>query len=516
MARLHEYQGKRLLKEKGFAIPRGGPARTPAEARRIAEEIGGPAMVKAQVWVTGRASLGGIRRAETPAAAEAAARDILGLRVGQFTVDTVLVEECLEIQRECYASVIVDDRAQAPLIMFGSRGGTGIEEITQEDPTAVAFMHVDVERGLQDHEARNLVRRTGVHGKLQMQLGEALMRLYDVARTWEARAAEINPLLVVADGSVYAADCRVTVDDYAVFRHKDLGITFARELDRPPTELERIAYAVEEGDYRGTFYFIQMAEGFKRGDGYVGFHGAGGGGSMMSMDAVQRRGFQIANFVDTSGNPPASKVYRAARIILSQPGLDGYFGSGSGVASQEQFHSARGLVKAFLEEHVDIPIVIRLGGNAEDQAVEILERLNGLIPAPVEGYRKDDSADFCAERLAALVESGEVRDVPPPAPRREPQEPYRFQTVTGGTVTFDHAVCRKCKSQVCVTDCVRQILRLEGGVPVLNITPEEARQGRCIECLACEVECRFRGAGGGYVDLPIPGLDEYRAKVGLK
>jgi len=516
MARLHEHQGKRLLKEKGIVIPRGGPARTPEEARRIAEEVGGPVMVKAQVWVTGRAGRGGIRRAETPAEAKAVARDILGLRVGQFTVDTVLVEECLEIQREFYASVIVDDKAQASLVMFSSRGGTGIEEIAQEHPTTVASKHVDIEQGLRDYEARNLVRRTGVHGKLQRKLGDTMVRLYDVARTWEARAAEINPLVVVADGNIYAADCRITVDDYAVFRHKDLGITFARELDRPPTELERIAYAVEEGDYRGTFYFIQMAEGFEREDGYVGFHGAGGGGSMMSMDAVLRRGLHIANFVDTSGNPPASKVYRAARIILSQPGLDGYFGSGSGVASQEQFHSARGLVKAFLEEHVDIPIVIRLGGNAEDQAVEILERLNGLIPAPVEGYRKDDSADYCAARMAALIALDQRRDVPLPAPRPEPQEPYRFETVTGGTVTFDHAVCRTCENKVCVTDCVRQILKLEDGVPVLNITPEEARRGRCVECLACEVECRFRGAGGGYVDLPIPGLEEYRAKIGIK
>jgi len=146
-------------------------------------------------------------------------------------------------------------------------------------------------------------------------------------------------------------------------------------LDRPQTELERIAYAVEEGDYRGTFYFIQMVEDFAKGEGVVGFHGAGGGGSMMSMDAVINEGFRIANFVDTSGNPPASKVYRAARIILSQGPIDGYFGSGSGVASQEQFHSARGLVKAFLEEPLMAPTVIRLGGNAEDKAVEILEEL---------------------------------------------------------------------------------------------------------------------------------------------
>jgi succinyl-CoA synthetase beta subunit len=515
MARLHEYQGKTLLKQFKIAVPQGGLAATPEEARAIAEELGKPVMVKAQAWVTGRASMGGIKRAATPEEAAKAAQAMLGMKVKGFVVDQVLVEEQLDITREFYAGIIVDDRGQAPLVMFSSVGGTGIEEIAAAQPEKVANVHVDIQFGLQDYEARNLVRRTGIGGRLQRDLGGLLVQLYKVARTYEARTAEINPLVQTADGKLYAADCRVTVDDYAVFRHKDLGIAIAREYDRPPTELETIAYAVEANDYRGTFYFIQMAEDFEKGEGYVGFHGAGGGGSMMSMDAVLRQGYKLATFVDTSGNPPASKVYRAAKIVLSVGPIDGYFGSGSGVASQEQFHSARGLVKAFLEEHLDIPVVIRLGGNAEDKAVEILERLNGSIPAPVEGYKKDDSPDFCAERLDALIRGGQLRDVAPPKPRPEPESPYRFETVTGGTVTYDHAVCATCESKICVQECARQILSLnEAGLPVLNITPEEAKKGGCSECLACEVECLFQGAGGGYVELPIQGLQAYRGEAG--
>ena len=512
MARLHEYQGKALLAHKGIPIPQGRAAGTPDEARQAAAEIGGPVVVKIQAWVTGRASLGGIRFAQTPDEAAQAAVCMLGMRVGGFTVDKVMVEGKLSVEREFYAGVIVSDRERAPVVMFSSVGGTGIEEIARQHPDSVASLVVDVERGLHDHEARNLVRRTGIHGRLQQDLAGLLLKLYGVARTWEARAAEINPLVLTADGKLVAADCRVTVDDYAVFRHKDLGITFARELDRPPTELERIAYGVEEGDYRGTFYFIQMVEGFRKGEGVVGFHGAGGGGSMMSMDAVINAGFRIANFVDTSGNPPASKVYRAARIILSQGPIDGYFGSGSGVASQEQFHSARGLAKAFLEEPLMVPAVVRLGGNAEDKAVEILEQVNGRIPAPVEGYKKTDTPQFCAQRLKALVE-GYTPPATRPAGRQQPaaQRPYAFGTVTGGTVTYDHAVCATCESKVCVKECVPRILALnEDGCPVLNIAPEEAQKGRCIECLACDVACYFQGAGGGYVDLPIPGLEEYR------
>jgi succinyl-CoA synthetase beta subunit len=407
MARLHEFQGKALLQQLKIAVPEGGVATTPEQARTIVQQIGRPVMVKAQAWVTGRAGMGGIKRAATPDEAAAAAAAMLGMKVRGFTVEQVLIEEQLDIAREFYAGVIVDDREQAPLIMFSSVGGTGIEEIAAENPDRVASTHVDVEFGLQDYQARNLVRKTGIDGRLQRDLGGLLVRLYDVARTYEARAAEINPLVQTAGGKLYAADCRITVDDYAVFRHPDLGIEIAREYDRPPTPLEKIAYDVEAGDYRGTFYFIQMAQDFEKGEGYVGFHGAGGGGSMMSMDAVLRQGYKLATFVDTSGNPPASKVYRAAKIVLATGPVDGYFGSGSGVASQEQFHSARGLFKAFLEEHLDVPVVIRLGGNSEDKAVEILEALNGRIPAPVEGYKKDDSPDFCAGRLDALIKAGD-------------------------------------------------------------------------------------------------------------
>lgn len=508
MARLHEYQGKRLLQQYKIAVPQGGVAATPEEARAIAEQIGKPVVVKAQAWVTGRASFGGIQKAATPEEAAAVAKAMLGMRLKGFTVEQVLVEEQLDIVQEFYAGLIVDDRARAPLVMFSSVGGTGIEEIAAAHPDKVARMHVDIESGLQEYQARSLVRRAGIGGKLIGDLGTLLAAFYNMARTYEARAAEINPLVVTSEGKLYAADCRITVDDYAVFRHKDLGIEIAREYDRPPTRLEKIAYQVEANDYRGTFYYIQMASDFQRGEGYIGFHGAGGGGSMMSMDALLRQGYKLATYVDTSGNPPASKVYRAARIIMATGPIDGYFGSGSGVASQEQFHSARGLVKAFLEAHPDFPIVIRLGGNAEDKAVEILERLNGRIPAPVEGYKKDDTPDFCAQRLDALIRAGVKRDVPPPQPRPEPQRPYTFATVTGGTVTYDHAICAACESKVCVKECAAKILQLnDEGCPVLNITPEEAKKGRCSECLACEVECLFQGAGGGFVHLPIPGLD---------
>jgi succinyl-CoA synthetase beta subunit len=508
MARLHEFEGKSLLNQLKIPIPAGGPAKSPEEAYAIANEIGQPVVVKAQAWVTGRAGLGAIHFANTPEEAVKAASSLLGKQIKGFIVDTILVEEKLSIEREFYAGVIIDDQTKAPIMIFSSIGGTGIEEIAQEHPESVYKWVIDIQRGLSDYEARDLVRKVGIHGKLQMSLGNLLPKLYQCARNNDARSAEINPLVLTSDGKLIAADCRITIDDYATYRHPELKIEVAREYDRPPTELERIAWEVEKNDYRGTFYFIQMEQEFGPGEGVIGFHGAGGGGSMMSMDAVLARGYRLANFVDTSGNPPASKVYRAAKIVLSQKGIDGYFASGSGVASQEQFHSARGLVKAFMEVPLSVPAVIRLGGNAEEQAIAILERAQGEIPAPVEGYGKDDTPEFCAGRLDHLIKQYH----PPKAliqgiSHPEPLDPYTFDTVTGGKVILDHAACRECQSKICIETCVPSILMLEDSVPVLNITEDQAKKGGCTECLACDVECFFEGNHGGQVLLPIPGLD---------
>jgi succinyl-CoA synthetase beta subunit len=208
MARLHEYQGKELLRAHKVPVPKGGVAHTPEEARRVAEELGGEVMVKAQAWVTGRAGLGGIRRASTPEQAEAEAREMLGMTVKGFTVEQVLVEERLDIAQEFYAGVIVDDRARAPVVIFSSMGGTGIEEIAREHPDKVARLTVDITEGLQDYQARDLIRRVGVHGSLLRDLGAVVEGLYEVARTYEARSAEINPLVVTSEGKVVAYHCR--------------------------------------------------------------------------------------------------------------------------------------------------------------------------------------------------------------------------------------------------------------------------------------------------------------------
>src|SRR6266566_8668480 len=500
MARLHEYQGKAILAANGFQIPRGSAASTADEAVAIAKELadkgGNKFAIKIQAWTTGRAGIGGVAFVKEPDDVRAYAARMLAMKVGQFPVEAVLVEEKIDIDREFFLSFAIDDAARAPVIIFAAGGGTGIEERAASTwPIAC-----DVNRGPLDSAVNEAVASCGLSPSHAAQLSESIQKLFAAARSVEARSLEINPLVLTKDGQFVAADCRITIDDYAVARHPELGIEIAREFDHPPMPLERVAYAVEQSDHRGTFYFAQLATAApKDSKGLVGFHGAGGGGSMMSMDAIVNAGFNIANFTDTSGNPSASKVYRAARIILAQLDLVGYFGSGSGVASQEQYWSAYGLAKAFLELDLDIPAVIRLGGNTEDRAVDILRRISELLHAPVEGYRKTDTPAFIAARFAELVAGTGGTKWKPRSPRvpKFVSDPSATKlAVKNGRVWIDTA--RWPEIRAAVETHSGGLIIDHNGAPVAAL-PNEEFATKDSELLACDVECRLAGSEGFYL-----------------
>jgi succinyl-CoA synthetase beta subunit len=509
MARLHEYQGKGILAANGFKIPRGRAASSADEAVAAAKELGGEVVIKIQAWTTGRAGIGGVAFAKSPDEVHAHTTRMLSMKVGQFPVEAVLVEEKIDIDREFFLSFATDDAARAPVIIFAVGGGTGIEERV----ASTRRISCDVNSGPLDTAVSEAVASCGLSQAHATQLAELIRKLFAAARSVEARSLEINPLVLTKNGEFVAADCRITIDDYAVVRHPELGIEIAREFDHPPTPLERIAYAIEQSDHRGTFYFAQLAAtAAKTSKGLVGFHGAGGGGSMMSMDAIVNAGFTIANFTDTSGNPSASKVYRAARIILAQPDLVGYFGSGSGVASQEQYWSAYGLAKAFWELDLDIPAVIRLGGNTEDRAVDILQRMSKLLRAPVEGYRKSDTPAKIAARFAELVAETKGAKWKPRAPLVPKFVKNRSGTtlpVKNGRVWIDTAQWPK----------IRPVVETHSGGLIVDrqgapagALPSEEFVTKDSELLACDVECRLAGIEGFYLELDIPGLDKLLAR----
>ena len=417
MVRLYEYQGKRLLKTAGVSIPEGDAALNPEEVRVIAEKIGKPVAIKAQIWATGRFKAGGIKFANNPKEAEEVAEKLIGTEIKGFKVERVLVEEKLHINKEFYIGVIVDDsyKVKGPVVMFSTEGGVDIEEVVAKFPEKISSMNVDIFRGIQEEDMHNLVVNLRVPNALLQPIQTAISGLYEVFEKYDARSAEINPLTLTKDGKIYAADCRISIDDSSVARHPELEIKIPRESSKPPMELDSIAWKIEENDFRGVSYFMQLVSEIKE-EGYVGYHGMGGGAAMLGADALVRHGLKIANYADTSGNPTASKVYRCAKVILSQPGIEGYVVADINISSQEMWHSARGLARAFREELKDkrgFPVIIVWGGNKVKESNDIIKEMTKDLPIHLEIYAEDPvsgphyniyDVDPIAEQMKKLVE----------------------------------------------------------------------------------------------------------------
>jgi len=415
MARLYEYQGKEILKKAGITVPKGKCVISPEEARTAAQEIGKPVVVKAQVWTTGRFKAGGIKFANNPEGAEQAAEQLIGRKVKGLEVERVLVEEQLDIDREFYVGVIVSNshKVKGPILLFSAEGGSSIEEVVKRNPERVSHLNVDYLEGVSLAEIGQMIQRVSFDGKaLSHELTEdicsAVCTVYQAFTKYDARSIEVNPLVLTKDKRILAADCHASIDDNSVFRHPELGIELPRDMDRPPTELEKKAWKIEDGDYRGTGYFAQVSPKIE-GGGWLGFHGIGGGGAMLGASAFVARGFKIANYADTSGDPPASKIYMVIKCILSQP-IDGYVLMGACLANQEQWHHGHALVKAFREEapkRPGFPVVLLIAGNKEKETHEIIKEGFKDLPIRWELYGRDHiyDTDFIADRVEALVKA---------------------------------------------------------------------------------------------------------------
>jgi succinyl-CoA synthetase beta subunit len=410
MVRLYEYQGKQLLKTQGIKVPEGAIASTSEEAESIAKKLERPVVVKAQTWFTGRGKVGGIKFTDTKETARKAAETLLGSEIKGFKVEKVLVEEKLEIEKEFYVGVIIDDsyKVKSPIVIFSTEGGIDLEEVNKSSPEKIARFKVDIFEGLKIYDVYYLLRSLHVEHELIRSLGEVICNLYKLFRKFDARTIEINPLAVTRNKDIVAADCRLTIDDSSIPRHPELGIKIARDSDRPLTDLEQIAWTIEEGDYRGISFFAQLVSKVE-GEDCVGYHGIGGGGAILGVDALDRQGLKIANYSDTSGNPTASKVYRMVKMIFAQKNIVGYFLAGFCVANQEQWHHAHGIVKALreeLKEKKGFPVVLVLAGNKEKESLQIL--IEGLkdLPIRLEIYGREHvyDTDFVAGRMRMLVD----------------------------------------------------------------------------------------------------------------
>ncbi len=361
--KLHEYQARDVLQRYGIPVTGGGVASTPEEARRLAEETGGKVAVKAQVLVGGRGKAGGIKLAETPDQAEAAARQILGMDIKGLRVEKVLIAEAISYQKEIYLSAILDRATKRVVMIASSEGGVEIEEVAKTNPGAIKKLAADPMLGLQEFQARELAFAIGLtDGKQARQFASIASTLYRIFIAEDASLVEINPLVIKDDGSLLALDSKILIDDSALFRHKE-SEALRDTAGEPEAELKARA---------ADLTFIKL-------DGDIGCMVNGAGLAMATMDVIKLYGGEPANFLDIGGGANAQKVAAALDIILSDEHvkavLINIFG---GITRGDEV--AKGIVEALNMVPRRVPMVVRLVGTNAEEGARILQDAE-LIPA---------------------------------------------------------------------------------------------------------------------------------------
>ena len=367
---LLEYQGKQLFARHGVPVPEGAPADSVQDAVQRAREIGFPCVVKAQVQIGGRGKAGGIKVASSVEEAEEHAKAILGMDIRGHTVHEVWIERASDIAAEYYASIVFDRSAKAPLFMLSTRGGMDIEAVAEEDPEAIARLHVDPLLGYQDFHGRRLCFAAGVDADVVRPVGALLARLYDAFVAEEAMLVEVNPLIVTAEREVMALDATVTLDGNSLFRHPD-----NEELRDPAADDPQERMAKERG-----LTYVKL-------DGDIGIVGNGAGLVMSTLDVVAQAGGRPANFLDAGGGSKAEAIVDAVEVILSDEKVEAVlFNIFGGITRCDEV--ARGLIEAFAQVKPTVPFVVRLNGTNEEEGRALLAEAqlpNVTVEATMDG-----------------------------------------------------------------------------------------------------------------------------------
>ncbi|MHB1328510.1 MAG: ADP-forming succinate--CoA ligase subunit beta [Gemmatimonadales bacterium] len=351
---LHEYQGRELFTAAGIPMPDGGVATTPDEVAAIAERLGGTVVVKAQVHAGGRGKAGGVKLAKGAAEARAHAEKILGMTIKGLVVERVLVVPAAEIASESYLGLILDRESQRPLFMVSSAGGIDIEEVAAQTPEKIQRLAIDPRYGVLPHQSLSLALSLYSDFKQVRAAARIIEQLYQVFMQSGASLAEINPLVTTPDGQVLALDAKVSIDDNELDRRPDLAALRDESAEEPSEVVAR----------KANLTFIKL-------DGNVGCVVNGAGLAMATMDLVKYYGGDPANFLDIGGSSNPEKVINALRIITSDPAVKVIlFNIFGGITRTDDV--ANGIVAATKQFAVNLPIVIRLTGTNEREAVQIL------------------------------------------------------------------------------------------------------------------------------------------------
>ena len=360
--KIHEYQGKELLRKFGMPTPRGIPCFTVDEAVAAAEKLGGPVwVVKAQIHAGGRGKGGGVKVAKSIADVRARATEILGMQLkthqtgpeGQ-KVRRLLIEDGADIKKEYYVAALTDRATQRVAMMASSEGGMDIEEVAHATPEKILKEFVDPATGLTDAQADRLARGIGVPEASLKQAKEVLAQLYTCYMETDASLAEINPMILEGNGGIKALDAKFNFDSNALFRHPE--IVAYRDLDEEdPAEVEASKFDLA---------YIQL-------DGNIGCLVNGAGLAMATMDTIKLFGGEPANFLDVGGGATAEKVTEAFKIMIKTPGLKAIlvniFG---GIMRCDTI--AEGVITACRAVNLSVPLVVRMKGTNEDLGKKML------------------------------------------------------------------------------------------------------------------------------------------------
>ncbi len=374
---LYEYQGKQFFASFDIPVSDGDAARTVDEAVAVAERVGYPVVVKAQVQVGGRGKAGGIKLANDADEVRTHASNILGMDIKGHTVEIVWVEVASDIDEEYYASFTLDRGAKKHLGMLSASGGVEIETVAEEDPDAIAKIHIDPVDGLTEARAREWVAAARLNPKATEGAVDILQKLYRAYTEGDADLTEINPLILTPDGRVHALDAKVTLDGNAAFRHE------WAEYEATQVRDEREHAAAAKGlQYVGL-------------DGSVGVIANGAGLAMSTLDVVNQAGGEPANFLDIGGGASADVMAGALEVINNDPKVKSIFiNIFGGITRGEEV--ANGIVQALGRVDIDAPIVIRLDGtNAEEgRAILAEHESDRLVSRPTMLEAARTAVDF--------------------------------------------------------------------------------------------------------------------------
>lgn len=362
---LLEYQGKQLFADFNVPVPNGKPATDVDAAVAAADEIGYPAVVKAQVQVGGRGKAGGIKVAQNQQEAREHAGAILGMDIKGHTVHEVWIEEASDIAAEYYAAIVFDRGAKQPLMMLSRMGGMDVEEIAEKDPTAIARLHIDPLIGYQDFHGRRLAFEAQIDRAVVNQVVSMLRRLYSVFTECDAMLVEVNPLIVTPGSesggegkTVKALDAKVTIDNNSLYRHEKIAA-----FRNPAAEDAQEQMAHERG-----LTYVKL-------DGDVGILGNGAGLVMSTLDVVAQAGGKAANFLDAGGGSKAEAIVDALEVILSDTKVKAVlFNIFGGITRCDEI--AKGIITAFGQMDVKVPLVVRLDGTNDEEGRRLLAEAN--------------------------------------------------------------------------------------------------------------------------------------------